>query len=319
MKSDNILYTSAEIRKTIIDIFRRSKGRRVAISAFVGSGAEAYLPKPKEIELICWPKAGGTNPDALKTLINLGVHVSFADALHMKIYWTGDLGAVITSANLSTNALGTGDLREFGILVPSNKIDIDKILQQIQPRPASPTRLLALEKAHRDYQAKHMINRAKPREITYLDWYDFANKPRWKIGYWETTEIISEAAKKISKNEFGVKSPYHSMSCEANSYRREDWVLSFRLSSKKPTVITWQPVDFVAKIPRSDRTYDRSHPFEAVQLWSLNKYPPPPFKIDKHFRNALTKAIEEFGVDKFKAAEPSNPSKHLIELIRENY
>jgi hypothetical protein len=44
MKSNKILYTSTDVRGTIIDIFSKAQGRRVAITAIVGSGAEAYLP-----------------------------------------------------------------------------------------------------------------------------------------------------------------------------------------------------------------------------------------------------------------------------------
>src|SRR5690349_21276883 len=133
MKPSQILYTSTDVRSAIIDVFRNSRGRRVAITAFVGNGVESYLPKPKGIELVCWPKAGGTNPEAIRKLIKLGVSVSFSPGLHMKIYWTEDVGAVITSANLSTNALGAGNLMEFGVLVPSKQIDINKLLRRINP------------------------------------------------------------------------------------------------------------------------------------------------------------------------------------------
>ena len=320
MKSEKILYTSAEVRKAIIDIFSTSKGRRVAITAFVGSGAEAYLPRPQGIELVCWPKAGGTNPDALRKLMKSGVKVSFADALHMKVYWTEDKGAVITSANLSTNALGAGDLREFGILVPSKKIDINKILHKIQPRNVTQKEILSLEKMHRDYQVGNKTVWNKSRQITFLDWYDFANKPKWKIGYWEETKAFSLSAKKVSSSEFGVRSPFGALACYENSYKKEDWVLTFRLSSKKPTTIEWMPVDFIVKVSRSDKkAYDRKYPFDAVQVWSINKYPPPPFKIDKGFRLAFAAALEKFGVTKFKEADLSKPPKRLIELIWENY
>jgi len=144
MKSEKILYTSADVRKAIIELFESSKGRRVAITAFVGSGSEAYLRKPEGIELVCWPKAGGTNPDALRKLIKLGVKVSFAKSLHMKIYWTADKGAVITSANLSKNALGAGNLMEIGIFVPSKSVDIDRILKQINPNKDIKAELLKL-------------------------------------------------------------------------------------------------------------------------------------------------------------------------------
>ena len=104
MNDEHILYTSAEVRQKIIELFSTSRGRRVAITAFVGAGADAYLPKANGIELVCWPKAGGTNPFALRKLMKKGVSVSFVDSLHMKVYWTEDKGAVITSAAASTRS-----------------------------------------------------------------------------------------------------------------------------------------------------------------------------------------------------------------------
>ncbi|MET0645175.1 MAG: hypothetical protein ABW208_01055 [Pyrinomonadaceae bacterium] len=110
-----VIYKSAEIREEIGRLFSSSKGRRVAVVAFVGDGAEEYVRKPEGLHIYCWPKEGGTNPNALRKLIRLGAKVHFADSLHMKVYWTEDRGAIITSANLCTNALGSGDLKEIGV------------------------------------------------------------------------------------------------------------------------------------------------------------------------------------------------------------
>src|SRR4051812_23758 len=98
-----LLYTSSDVRSAVIDLFSNSKGRRVAVVGFVGAGAESYLPKPEGIELYCWPKAGGTNPNMLRTLAKRKVEIRFVDSLHMKVFWAEKRGAVVTSANLSTN------------------------------------------------------------------------------------------------------------------------------------------------------------------------------------------------------------------------
>lgn len=313
-----ILYTSAEVRNTIIDIFGASKGRRVAITAFVGSGSEAYLPKPNGIELVCWPKAGGTNPNALKKLIKKGVAVSFVNSLHMKIYWTEDKGVVLTSANLSTNALGAGDLREIGVWLLSTQVDINKILQAIKPKPATPKDLIILEKVHRDYQTRNKFISAKSEKTTFLEWYD-RGKSKWKVGHWENSTEISKAAKSVSKKEYGLSSPETALSCTVNQYKRLDWILKFRLSSNKPTNIRWQPVDYVVRVPKSEEVYDSNYPYEACQTWPSNRYPPPPFQIDEDFRNAFTIALQKFGVKKYKDNDISKPPKLLIDLILENY
>src|ERR1017187_6390493 len=143
-----VLYTSAEVRQAIVDIFSTTRGRRVAISAFVGDGAEAFLPSPSGISLVCWPHPSGTNPRTLRKLMAKGVEVSFADSLHMKVYWSEQKGAVVTSANLSTNAMGQGDLKEFGVRLPPKQIDIDRILQHLNVRPISPAELRRLDRLH---------------------------------------------------------------------------------------------------------------------------------------------------------------------------
>lgn len=98
-----ILSSSKEIKAAIRDIFSIKNQRRVAVTAFVGDEANAYLSYPQGIELYCWPKAGGTNPAAISDLQTRGVKVYFSDSLHMKLYWSKK-GVIITSANLSTNS-----------------------------------------------------------------------------------------------------------------------------------------------------------------------------------------------------------------------
>lgn len=239
MKPSRVLYTSADVRRTIIDIFRASKGRRVAITAFVGSGAEAYLPKPEGMELVCWPAAGGTNPIAIRQLIKRGVQVEFADKLHMKVYWTEDKGAVVTSANLSTNALGSGNLQEIGVLLPSEYVDIDRILQSIKRRLVSKKELLELDKVHHDYQTRNRVTRGKSSGLSFPEWYRLPLRPVWKVGYWDADGDFSRTAKRISKEEYGLARPYDFIACAANTYKKNDWILTFYLKRRRPSRINW--------------------------------------------------------------------------------
>lgn len=318
MKQNQVLYTSAEVRQAIIEIFSSSKGRRVAITAFVGNGAEAYLPKAKGIELVCWPKAGGTNPHALRQLLKRGVQVYFADSLHMKVYWTEDKGAVITSANLSTNALGSGNLREIGLLIPSHQLDIDKILRSVNRRVVTNKELLQLDKAHHNYHTKNKVTYRSVTNVSFSEWYESPFRPNWRIGYWDEDGNFSSISKSISKTEYGV-APQYFISCASNTYKKDDWVLTFFLKGNSPTQVRWQPIDYIAHTPKSDKAYERDNPYQAVQVWATSRYPSPPFQIDKRFREALSSAIKEFGVAEFKEKDPYKPSKRLIELIFKNF
>lgn len=320
MKSSKILYTSAEVRKTIIDLFATAKGRRVAITAFVGKGAEAYLPKSAGIELICWPKAGGTNPNALRVLMKKGVVIRFADNLHMKVYWTEDKGAVITSANLSTNALGSGNLRELGIFVPSDTLDIEKIIHTIKPRQVTKKELDQLEIEHRSYHRKNPNISGKMPDPSFLEWCESPMRNTWKIGYWGETMPVSQAAKMQSYEQYSVSNPNDFIGCKANTYSKGDWILTFRINRNKPVDLSWLFVDFIIKTDRKDKAYNSEFPYQAVQVWSISHYSEKPFNIrDQRFRNALSLALQKYGIAKFDREDPSKPPKRLLELIRANY
>jgi hypothetical protein len=222
-----VLHNSAAVRKAITDIFRTS-GKRVAISAFVGNSAEAFLPNPKGIRLICWPKAGGTNPDALRRLKSLGVNVQFADDVHMKVYWSKK-GAVVTSANLSTNALGAGNLKEFGVLLPASEIDIEAVVKTLRARSFDGKELKELdrksEKTARLFHDQGML-------MTYLDWHSLPAKGawkrrEWKIGWVSELQDFSQESKRVARDEFRVRQPQAAITGRKMSYREGDYILFF--------------------------------------------------------------------------------------------
>jgi phosphatidylserine/phosphatidylglycerophosphate/cardiolipin synthase-like enzyme len=104
-----VLYTTGAIFKEIRRLFANptSTDRRVAVVAYVGADALAFLPSPRGIDVVCSPTPLGTSHVGVKKLIKRGAQVRVADRLHMKVYWSERRGCVITSANLSTNALRT--------------------------------------------------------------------------------------------------------------------------------------------------------------------------------------------------------------------
>lgn len=315
-----ILYSSADVRREIIQLFKSSVGRRVAISAFVGEGADAYLPNPQGLQLICWPKAGGTNPDMLRKLINRGVEVFFADSLHMKLFWSENQGAVLTSANLSTNALGSGGLKEIGILLSSDKFDVDSLISYINPRPVSEVELQELDRRHKLYKISNPSQFKRKLKIrTFREWYNLSG-PEWKFGWYDDYGPISSIAKERSMKEYGVAEPKDWLSVKKGQYREGDWILLFKLV-KSPTKLQWVSVDYVVNIPKSDKTaYIDEYPCQVVQVYPNNRYPPPPFRInEKKFKKAFSKAIIEFGVKKIKKMKSQKPSKDLLELIYDKY
>lgn len=313
-----ILYTSKEVRQAITDLFSSSSGRRIAITAFVGDGAEAYLPKPQGLELFCWPQVGGTNPNALRKLMKRGVQVSFVDLLHMKVYWTEDRGAIVTSANLSTNALGAGNLREIGVLLSPGELDIDRIISSLRLREVTPSELRRLDREYGSYVARNRV-RVKPQTVSFDEWYHSPSRPDWKLGWWETYGPVSLNAMAVSKNEYGVAEPRNFLGSRPKDFQEGDWALCFRLGTRV-SQFGWMRIDFVVPVSKSDKkAYDPDYSCQAVQVWPLKVYLSPPFHIDERFRNAFRKAVDDYGASLIMRLRSLKPSARLVDLIYRYY
>lgn len=321
-----ILYTSAEVRQAIKSLFSTSKGRRVAITAFVGDSAGAYLPKPEGIELICWPKAGGTNPNAVRDLIARKVDVRFADSVHMKIYWAEGKGAVITSANLSTYALGSGGLKEVGVLLPAGKVNIGKIITSLDSRPVSNAELLKLDDAHSNFvKASRMIKNekmAEHRAKSFSKWYSLTARPRWKFGwYWSMRVPLSARAKSVLEKEHGSSDCHDIMTATEGFFQENDWILCFNVDGKNARWASWMFAHHIVKVPPSDKkAYDAYAPNQVLQVYKLKAYDQPPFRLDRKLKYALRNAINDYGgISTITEMDTAKPPKKLIDLIYEHY
>jgi hypothetical protein len=314
-----VLYSSNEVRKAITQIFSKTAGRRVVITAFVGKGAEAFLPNPEGLELICWPKAGGTNPTALRDLIERGVKVSFADSLHMKVYWS-ELGAVVTSANLSNNALGSGGLLEFGVLLSADEVNIKKIIAQIGHTPVTETAMAKLERETNLYASGQNIPRVFSKKSSFKDWYSGLPRAAWKFTRTDGYAPAAKSVKERTLREYGIVEPTDSLTCTKNDFKPGEWVFRIAVTTKGIKEYDWMYVDFVEPIAKSDhKVYSKDWPYQAAQVHPLGKYRHPPFELNKSFRKAFSKAVYQYGVDNIRGLSKWNPPKRLIDLIHENW
>ena len=301
-----ILSTTAEIQSAVVRLMQPGV-RRVAITAFVGAGASAYIPKPEGVTVVCWPKAGGTNPAAVRDLLARGANVLFADRLHMKLYWAEGRGAIIGSANLSTNALGSGGLKELAALLPARSVDIDQVLGSVSSRKVSNKELDRLELEHRKLGRKIT---GSGISISFRDWFEMQARSRWKLGWWDSAVNYSPQARTTAKADFG-RSPVNSIWGRAREHVVGDWVLSFCVTKKRVYPAKWLFVNFVVRARRKNETY----PFEAVQVWTGRQCTPPPFAINKAFNRALSKACHEFGIKQLKDLETVKPPEKLLRGI----
>ena len=259
--------------------------------------------------MICWPKGGGTNPSEVRKLIDMGAEVYFADRLHMKLFWAERRGAIIGSANLTTNALGAGGLKEMVVTAPSTAIDIDKLISSLDARQVTTKALRDLDTQH---GAINWTTRGKkPAAGTYSTWRNSKFPRNWKLGWWDEVVSNSAAAVRKAKADFNAK-PSAGIVGKKGDYRTHDWILTFGLGKRKIKEIEWLYADFVIHYSKSK---SEEHPFEAVQVQSSGRRPPPPFALDASFRKAFSEACEEFGVEKIKALRSTRVPAKLLSFI----
>ncbi len=315
-----VLYRSADVRNKIIDILENSHGRRVVITAFVGEGADAYIPNPKGIQVICWPKAGGTNPKAVRQLLNNGAKVFFCKSLHMKVYWTEDMGTVITSANLTQNALGAGNLREVGIWIEPGKFNIDRVLSSLSYWKPTAHDLYELDNAHHEYYIANKLKSDSATLLTYPEWYRSAHRARWHICWWSSSNVyLAETAKPVLFQKYRVTTAqeYFNSNDKAD-YPKNIWVLCFTSYGKRLTTFSWMHIDLVVRVSKSDKkAYEPGYPFQFIQIWKRKSYPPPPFVINNAFREALRKAAKKATWDKLDTW--AKPTPNFLKWIDEFY
>jgi len=310
-----VLYGASEIRHAIDGLFRAG-GRRVVLVAFVGDGADSYLPSPKGIQLVCCPDGAGTNPHALRQLMRRQVHVEFARKLHMKVYWSR-LGAVVTSANLSHNGLG-GGTNECGVLLGPGKVDIERLRRRVVSTKVTKAAMMRLD---RDYTAKKPyiddVPRPKRTKRLFSDWATDKYGTPWKLGWWTRDASPSRNARRVCQRVYGVPEPDDFISCRRGEYIEGDWVLSFKLDRRGvPKGFGWLHVDVVLRSPAG---YDRDYPYEALQVHPLRRYGQTPFDVDGKFRSAFSRAAANLKVKDWKRLPSSIVPRPIMNGLRRFY
>ena len=236
----------------------------------------------------------------------------------MKVYWASGRGSVITSANLSTNALGAGGLKEIGVLLPNGALDIEKVLASLKTRPFNKADIDKLEMAHRELAKQQPHWAMQADKVDFREWFQLPARSEWRLIWCEGIAEFCQEAKSIVQRDFNKQSPANSLTCRKNDYKKGDWVLYFALPVNTLSDVKWAAVDYIAKINPKEEIYERDWPYQAIQVWSLRHYPPPPFAITKDFRIAFKTAILAYGVERLKKLKTTRPPEQLLEMIAKN-
>lgn len=308
-----VLYTSADVYREISEVMSNpvANDRRVALVAYVGQKAEAFLPDPAGLQIVCSLKAGATDAEVLARFRERGARIYKADRLHMKVYWSRKKGCVITSANASRSAMGSKSQKEVGVRFPAGLVDIDRLWKYASPAIIKKPDLKKLnQEADRIFRVG--ASAAADPAVDFSAWRR-AKLKNWKLG--GCSEIVDFAESSIlkAKQQYGVKEPYDFMNCSKGQYSPHSWVLSF--DAEKGTNVGWLYVNFVVKLDRDYEYYEKAFPFQAVQVHKPTECPRPPFLIDTSFRKAFRKALKEYGVDRLDAVQSLTPPEKFLKAI----
>lgn len=309
-----VLYSPSDLRDAIIEILAAPEppDRRVVLVAFVGGKAEAFLPEPVGMEIVCWLQPGSTDALTLERLTKRGAKLYKSERLHMKVYWSSRRGCVICSANASGQALGGGNQKEMGVWLPSGAVNIERLWEEADPQPV---KAVDLKRLARESEGMGHIG-ARGAAVTppdFLEWRSLLGRRDWKLGAWEHDAEFAQDAIDTAARTYGVTRPHDLLNTEEGKASPNDWLLCF----KSPNVsnVTWLHVDFVVDVSPKDKVaYFEDYPSQAIQVHKPEMYRPP-FGIDGAFKTALRRAVREFGIENLEARNSLTPPKKLLDLI----
>ncbi len=310
-----VLYSSGELHEAIQEVLAAPEpgDRRVVMVAFVGGKAEAFLPEPRGMEIVCWLQPGSTDALTLQRLQKRGAKLFKSERLHMKVYWSSRRGCVICSANASGQALGGGDQKEAGVRLQPGAVDIERLWEEAKPNPVNGDDLKRLARESDRVFRNGASGVAAPLP-DFGEWRSLAYPRDWKLGAWEDDAEFAQDAVHLARQTYGVKGPHYLFNTKKGQLRRYDWLLTFKLSDVSN--VSWLHADFVVKVPPTDKAaYFKDYPFQAVQVHKPDTYRPP-FHIDNAFRAALKTAVRDFGFERLRAPNSLTPPKRLLDLIK---
>jgi hypothetical protein len=240
----------------------------------------------------------------------------------MEIYWTESKGAVVASANLSTNAYGAGDLKEAGVALPSSAINIDKLLQSLGSKDVTEEDLRRLEKEWTSANSRSPQD-ATDSHRTFLDWLEMPKRRRWLVNVFDRYGgAASRRLRDVAEQETGSRSVEDLVYCRKGEVAPHDFVLSLNVGAKvKPHLERWLYVHRVVLVSKNDKRYYPQWPYQAGQLHPPRACPAPPFRIDRNLRRAFRAAYKEVGPanEAFSLESTTPPSKKLIESVEKHY
>lgn len=149
--------------------------------AFWGAGALGLFAIPKGARIVCNLVSGGTNPQAIRDLMQSGADVRQLNNLHAKVYISNS-GAVVCSANASANGLGLEDGEQAHWIEAGVQINLtDDISEWFEIQWA--TSQAITDQNLIDAQTIYDARRNRRPSVEKISFYDF-NAPDMPLMEW---------------------------------------------------------------------------------------------------------------------------------------
>lgn len=276
------LRSSREIKKQLFTLFSEA-GKKWAVVGFIGYNALDHLPPcVSDLSVVCWPKAGGTNPDGVRRLIDHGIPVYFCDRLHDKIYWRQDAGLIVGSANLSDNALGDTGLHEFGVYCNDKEFDIHQVLETLSYAPVTSEALAKLDAEHaaevRRKGKSKGIDGTSQKVSTFLESIKTKHRKKWKLVTWSETRESNDHIRAEVETHFNTNHWVNDNDVESKNFQAGDFVLQVKTNDDENVERAngrWLLVDHIV---------EKQGTRVIVQVNRLDNRTPPPFIVDSTFK-----------------------------------
>ena len=330
-----ILTTNTQIRKAICSLMLNPEPRRVILSGFIGAGAEMLIPNPKGVEIYCWDRAGGTNPDAVRALIEKGADVYFVRNLHAKVYWSSSQGCVIGSANLSQNGLGPSGLTEIAVQLPQGAFDMDRYLRSLKAIRVTKKNLDAFELRCAIYRGRNEgkeVNepgksnkQGSVKTPKFPEWFAKPSVTRreWRLEVFSDNFSVEDDQRLVAEeilDPADVGNAWYWTGTRGMTTPGRA-LLSVEVEGTERFKICWC---FAQKQSRPANLggilEETGAPFLAIQRAETSSFGPLPFAIDKPFRAAVKKLLREHNTWEYEPALKLAPdgkvsARHLKELL----
>jgi hypothetical protein len=140
-------------------------------------------------------------------------------------------------------------------------------------------------------------------------------RPPWKLDWADSYATLSSTSKNRATDEFGVRNVPNWLAARKDDFKEGDWILNFMLAKDIPTGIAWLFGHCIYQVPRKDKAYCKDYPCEAVQVYSLDRYPGCPFRLDRKFKAAFKAVIRQFGADRIREAASTRPTAEFVRLL----